>query len=150
MRKLLSHAFSDAALREQESLMSSYFDLLVDRLKTEIDGPSQGIVDLVQWYAFTAFDIIGDLTFGESFGALERGEYHPWIGNIYKGLKFLRFTIIANHYPLIRQLLSLLSKLPALANVRNAHYGFSTARAMQRLNRKTDRKDIITYVGAPQ
>ena len=47
MRKLLSHAFSDSALREQEPLMTHYFDLLVEKLKQQIEGPSQGKVDIM-------------------------------------------------------------------------------------------------------
>lgn len=28
---------------------------------------------LVKWYNWTAFDIVGELSFGESFGAVESG-----------------------------------------------------------------------------
>lgn len=47
IRKLLSHAFSDAALREQEALMTHYFDLLVEKLKEQIAGHSKGKVDIM-------------------------------------------------------------------------------------------------------
>ena len=32
-RKLISHAFSDAALREQESMIKNHVDLLIQQLK---------------------------------------------------------------------------------------------------------------------
>ena len=57
MRKLLSHAFSDNALREQESLVTHYFDFLIERLKQQIDGPKHGKVDLTAWYNYTTFDV---------------------------------------------------------------------------------------------
>lgn len=52
--------------------MMRYFDLLIQRLHENADKP----VDLVKWYNFTTFDIIGDLTFGESFDCLETSTLH--------------------------------------------------------------------------
>jgi hypothetical protein len=77
MRKLLSHAFSDKALRQQEDIVNQYFSLLVSSLKQRVDDPKvDSVVDLSKWYNFLTFDIIGDLCFAESFGALESREYH--------------------------------------------------------------------------
>lgn len=59
IRKLLSHGFSETALREQEPILISYFDLLVSRLQEQIDGSTNGKVDIMSWYNFTTFDIIG-------------------------------------------------------------------------------------------
>jgi hypothetical protein len=59
MRKLFAHAFSDTALLEQDPLLTHYFDLLVDKLKQQIDGAVQGRVNLTGFYNFTTFDIIG-------------------------------------------------------------------------------------------
>ena len=39
IRRLLSHAFSEAALREQEPLLNSYFDLLVNKLYSRSQEP---------------------------------------------------------------------------------------------------------------
>ena len=59
IRKHFSHAFSDSALLEQEPLLTIYFKLLVSKLKEQIDGPAQGRVDMMAYYYFTTFDIIG-------------------------------------------------------------------------------------------
>lgn len=59
IRKLLAHAFSDGALLEQEPLLTFYFNLLVAKLKQQIDGPAHGRVDMMAYYNFTTFDIIG-------------------------------------------------------------------------------------------
>lgn len=59
MRKLIAHAFSDTALLEQSPILTKYFDLLVERLKQQIDGPEKGRVNIVGWFNFTTFDIIG-------------------------------------------------------------------------------------------
>ena len=85
MRRLLNHAFSEQALRSQEHLINSHIDLLIEKLhqKAELNAP----VDLMRWLNFTAFDIIGDLCFGEPFDALKNEDYNFWISNIFKGLK---------------------------------------------------------------
>lgn len=67
MRKVFAHAFSDTALLEQESLLTHYFDLLVDKLKQQVDGPSRGRVDLMAFYNFTTFDIIGYTVLSSSY-----------------------------------------------------------------------------------
>ena len=59
MRRLYAHAFTDTALLEQSPLLTRYFDLLVSKLKQKIDGPEQGRVDVMAYYNFTTFDIIG-------------------------------------------------------------------------------------------
>ena len=59
MRRLLSHAFSESALREQESILTAYFDLLVSQLEEQSQNQNIDKVDLTRWYNFTTFDIIG-------------------------------------------------------------------------------------------
>ena len=92
---MLAPAFLDGALLEQEPLLTHYFNLLVSKLKQRIDGSERGHVDMMAYYNFVTFDIIGqalltlsprdnliwssDLVLGESFGALEGEKYHTWI-----------------------------------------------------------------------
>lgn len=59
IRKFFAHAFSETALVEQEPLLTFYFELLISKLKQLIDGPAQGRVDIMAYYNFTTFDIIG-------------------------------------------------------------------------------------------
>ncbi|KAF7960744.1 hypothetical protein EAE96_000417 [Botrytis aclada] len=61
IRRALSHAFSEASLREQEPLMNVYFDLLIQKLYEQIDTPSKGKVNIVRFFNFTTFDLIGYL-----------------------------------------------------------------------------------------
>jgi hypothetical protein len=46
IRRLLSHGFSDKALKEEESVLSGYTRLLIERLHQVCERP----VDLVEWY----------------------------------------------------------------------------------------------------
>jgi cytochrome P450 len=147
IRKLISHAFSDAALRQQEVILTKYFDLLVQGLKAKIDGPDAGNVDLTKWYNFLTFDVIGDMCFGESFGALESGEYHIWMGNLFQGIKFARFLSAATFYePLLTILRALIKVIPSIAKAKREHQEFCLKKTAKRLDLKTDRTDFMSYV----
>ena len=63
MKKILSHAFSDGALKEQEYILHKYTNLLIRRLQELVDSAGKGWaeVDVCAWYNFTTFDTIGDL-----------------------------------------------------------------------------------------
>ncbi|KAI0894235.1 putative cytochrome P450 monooxygenase [Annulohypoxylon nitens] len=88
LRKLLSHGFSEKALREQEGVLNTYAMKLINALRSRICEP----VDLVKWYNFTTFDVIGHLVFAESFDCLESSSYHRWVDMIFSTLKFLTWT----------------------------------------------------------
>ncbi len=77
LRRGLAHGFSEKSMREQESMIGGYVDLLISRLREQTAGGDS--VNIVKWYTFTTFDIIGDLTVGSPFNCLESSEYHPWV-----------------------------------------------------------------------
>jgi hypothetical protein len=70
-RRALAHAFSKQALMEQEHILREYVDLFVARLREMARRGEE--VDMVRWFSFCTFDIIGDLSFGEPFGCLREG-----------------------------------------------------------------------------
>lgn len=79
MRRLLSHAFSSKALGEQEVILHTYADMLVDKLKGLLGQEQSPVVDMTRWLNYTTFDLIGDLAFGEPFGCLAKNRYHWWV-----------------------------------------------------------------------
>ncbi|KAK4240445.1 cytochrome P450 [Achaetomium macrosporum] len=93
LRRALSQGFSDASLRQQEPVLRRYVDLLLRRMHERCEEASRGsgkegvLLDMEKWYNWATFDIIGDLVFGQAFGCLEKGEYHPWIAFIIGTLK---------------------------------------------------------------
>ena len=142
MRRLLNHAFSEQALRSQEHLINSHIDLLIEKLhqKAELNAP----VDLMRWLNFTAFDIIGDLCFGEPFDALTNEDYNFWISNIFKGLKIARMFRVLRAYPIIGvPLLGLLKLFPQMAKARHRHEQYTIDKTARRLDTNTDRKDFM-------
>lgn len=56
MKRVLAHAFSEKALREQEPLIQGYVNLLMISLReVAVTGP----LNIVSWYELVAFDIVG-------------------------------------------------------------------------------------------
>ncbi|KAF5864524.1 hypothetical protein ETB97_007356 [Aspergillus alliaceus] len=143
IRRLLSHAFSDRALKEQEPLLQSYVDLLVSRLHEFGASPSQKPIDMTSWYNYTTFDIIGDLAFGESFNCLQSRDYHPWVKTVFPTLKSATF---------IRPLLIFPSQIAAmlipqwLKEMREEAFNLASEKVRRRLSLETTRPDFITYI----
>lgn len=75
MRRLLAHAFSNTSLNEQQELIIGTVDRFIELVKTKT-CVQDGVFDIAKGYERMAFDIIGDLAFGETFGALETGLLH--------------------------------------------------------------------------
>lgn len=86
-RRLLSHAFSDKGLREQEPHIRRHVDLLIEHLgKRAASGDMINVVDL---FNMVTFDVIGTLAFGASFKCLEDGgKVHEWIPGVSGNVKF--------------------------------------------------------------
>lgn len=84
-RKALSHGFSKKALWDQAPIVTGF----VTKLMNNIQGFAEKgeAFDIVKWFNFVTFDVIGDLSFGESFGCLDRGESHFWITLIFDAVK---------------------------------------------------------------
>jgi cytochrome P450 len=72
IRKLLSGPISDANLKQYEPIITDRIRLTMHRIGMEME--TRGAADMFKWATFFATDIIGELSFGESFKMLERGE----------------------------------------------------------------------------
>lgn len=104
MRKILSHGFSERGMLNQEPIIRSHIDLLCKRLKEHSDAGKP--VNVVNWYNYTTFDIIGDLAFGEPFGCLETSDYHYWVSMIFGQLPEAQFLMqLRRAYPLLGSIL---------------------------------------------
>ncbi|CAN8095966.1 unnamed protein product [Discula destructiva] len=76
-RQALAKAFSARALRDQEDVIHEYLDLLVSQLGKLGEDGRKG-VNVTAAYQWLTFDVIGDLAFGEPFGATEAAS-QDWI-----------------------------------------------------------------------
>ncbi|KAL4894556.1 cytochrome P450 [Aspergillus ambiguus] len=150
VRKALSYAFSERALRDQEPFVKKYVDLLIQRLgELAAEGPPTSTVDLVEWYNFTTFDIIGDLAIGQSFNCLRESQYHEWVRGFWDTIKlgaFVRSMAMSTHsaFP---QLLRLLAPR-SLKDARRRHLEFVGKSTEKRLSEGIlrEKPDFISYL----
>ncbi|OBS23183.1 hypothetical protein FPOA_03738 [Fusarium poae] len=142
-RKLLSHAFSNKALRSQEDLLKHYVDLFVERLTQQ--AREGNAVDMVAWYNFATFDLIGHLALGQPFGCLETGKYHPWVSRIFNSIKAISFSQVAIRLGLRSWLATF---TPAhLMKASAEHYEFTEHAAGARLDVKdSNSQDFMSYI----
>ncbi|OBT98661.2 hypothetical protein VE01_03550 [Pseudogymnoascus verrucosus] len=140
-RRLIAHAFSDKALREQEPLIKGYVDLLIQRLH---ERSSTGPLDMVAWYNWTTFDLIGDLAFGESFGCLENCTYHPWISMLFASIKAGAFMSSLKRYGIKWMMIVLVPK--GLLKSRTDNMKLTKEKVMKRLEQGTSRPDFMSHI----
>ncbi|EXJ59416.1 uncharacterized protein A1O5_12297 [Cladophialophora psammophila CBS 110553] len=152
MRRSLAHAFSEKALRGQEDIMQGYIGLLVKRMReiasssSSPTSPAAAVVDLAKWYNFTTFDLIGDLAFGEPFGCLQSGGYHPWVAMIFGGFKLSAFNQARKRFPWLMPLTQ--HFLPKrLLTQQGQHFQMSFDKAKGRaVSGVKDREDFMSYI----
>ena len=150
-RRLLAHAFSERALREQEYLPLAYIDLLTRRLRGIVSSSRShsAVVDIVKWLNFTTFDIVGDLALGESFHCLEESKYHGWVSILFTQFKAAALFVSLRFFGLDKPLRMVLPN--SLLKKRAEHAKYSTDRIHHRLDQGKEgadaqRNDFMTYV----
>ncbi|KAF3035061.1 hypothetical protein E8E11_005068 [Didymella keratinophila] len=142
-RKTVSHAFSDKALKDQEDLLKKHVSLLVEKLKGVTAGQLRA--NIVEWYNFTTFDIMADLTFGESLHQLTEASYHPWVCAIFSHIKMIALSRVSREWPGISQLFRAMLPKDAKEKQRQ-HLKFSSDLLDKRMAREPEQPDIWSFV----
>ncbi|KAL6794449.1 cytochrome P450 [Trichoderma sp. SZMC 28012] len=147
IRSLLAPGFTPRALKEQEHILHFYVNLLVERIRERVnETPESGaVIDMVPWFNFTAFDIFGDLGFGESFNCLQDSKYHPWIALLFNSVKAASYVAAARFYPIVERLLMMCIP-PSLRKMQRDHYQQIVDKVDRRLNFELERPDIMSHV----
>ena len=70
-RRLLSSPMSESCLKSMHPQIEAKVHLAIQRMREEME--TRGCADIAKWWIFMATDVIGELTFGESFRMLEFG-----------------------------------------------------------------------------
>lgn len=70
MKNSLTAAFSTKVLQEQEYIVDQVINRFLDRIQ---EKGAKGM-NVTKWYEMVAFDILGEMAFGDSFGCMERGQ----------------------------------------------------------------------------
>ncbi|KAF9887361.1 hypothetical protein FE257_010216 [Aspergillus nanangensis] len=86
MRGLVAPGFTARSIVAQEGQIMAYVDLLMYQLRNRSTNGS--VMDVSQWFNWTTFDVICDLTLGDSLHCLENAETHM----------YLKFTHVFSEY----------------------------------------------------
>ncbi|KAF1930395.1 cytochrome P450 3A4 [Didymella exigua CBS 183.55] len=147
VRRNLSHAFSDKALRSQEPLIMSYVDLLVHRLKEHAEKGMQ--VDITRWYNYTTFDIIADLSFSEPLHCLRDSQYHKWVNMMFHGVMGVSVMSIRKKYALFRwydKARGLFEDNQSTIRARKEFFDKAREMVTTRLETENDRPDFFSFI----
>ncbi|KAL6245652.1 hypothetical protein RBB50_007651 [Rhinocladiella similis] len=143
-RRLLSHAFSQSNLQDCEPLIHEQIQKLLKTLQQCLNQP----IDMLNWFRLAAFDVVGELFLGQSFGGLESGVTPQFLSDIEL------FFVLADLQWNNPWLASLLSYVP-LASVRHfmgamqrlADYGAAAfQRYIHQYGRDSGRRDLLTKI----
>jgi cytochrome P450 len=150
IRKAWSYSFSDKALKDQEATVTSHVDKLISKLHSRID-PKSGYydVDIVKWYNYCAFDIVGDLAFGESFGCLDRDEYHDSVAMIIHHFKAAIMMTASKYYPWFHKLMSKKISKESIIKQKN-YFAFAKQQVRKRLDSEKERPDFVSQLSKSQ
>ncbi|KAF5024600.1 hypothetical protein F66182_3363 [Fusarium sp. NRRL 66182] len=147
MRRHFSNAFSRASLAQQETVLVHHVDLLVQCLA---QPASLGLpVDMVDWFNFATFDIIGDLTVSESFGCLKNNGYHPWIHSIFSSIRGVALNRFFGYFPFLKaavKMSGLSSDIKTDSQVRNYSREMVQARMRYGERKVDERNDIVSWM----
>ena len=144
MRRVLSHAFSTRALRDQEPIVEAYVDLLIKRLHEQIAGEQRGKVDISMWFRWLAFDIAGDLSLGESFECLQKQQLHAWANMIAPFLKADICLATCDRFGIWRHLLTYLVIPTRIKSMMKDHFAASIEKVSRRMKLGASRADFIS------
>ncbi|KAI1091765.1 monooxygenase [Rostrohypoxylon terebratum] len=100
-RRAWDKAFSTKALQKYEPRIKALIDKFVSQVTCHREP-----VDARDWCMYLAFDIIGEIGFGKTFGCVENGQKHPAITTLHDHMEFIG---VAAHVP---WLLNILGRLP--------------------------------------
>lgn len=140
-RRSLAHGFSAQSMLAQQPIIKQYVDQLIEKLREASEGGTRP-VNVERWFNFTTFDVIGDLAFGEPFGCLQDGTYHPWVDIIFKSIKNLAFLNASRRLPWIGPLLMM--TVPRSLGTKFAeNRELSRQKLRKRLDLGTSRPDFI-------
>jgi cytochrome P450 len=100
---------------------------------------------MVDWFNFAAFDIIGDLTLGESFNCLQDSKFHPWVSYLLVYFKSSSFLTVTKRYPIFAPLLMKFIPIEVLV-WRFQHAAFTKEKVEKRMAMGNERGDFMSNI----
>ncbi|KAI0883156.1 cytochrome P450 [Annulohypoxylon maeteangense] len=146
MRKTLAPGFTGVAMKTHEHIIHQYVDMFVHKVG-EICSMRRGAgVDVVEAVPWLAFDVMGELTFGESFNAVASGQTHFWISILSDSAHAAILPSFIRRAPSLILMIPFMLSLTALRNLKK-HYSYTLETVRRRIARSdTAERDIFTPV----
>lgn len=88
-RKVWAPAFSEKAVRDYETRIEGYTDLLIEKITAYKGEP----IDVRLWFNLFSFDAMALLAFGKDYGMLQKGEKHWALDLLDEGMQPLAFFL---------------------------------------------------------
>ncbi|KAL4812402.1 cytochrome P450 [Aspergillus spinulosporus] len=140
LRRPMAHGFSEQSLRDQGPIIRGYVDLFCQRLREA--SASSKLVVLSDWLSYVAFDIVGDLSFGEPFGCLKEGKEDEWLKSMSNlGVTAIMFQILG-FFPWIKHILFIFF-YKKMRKYCDAHFKKSEEKLWRRIKIQGTRSDFI-------
>ncbi|KAI4096095.1 MAG: hypothetical protein LQ339_007059 [Xanthoria mediterranea] len=138
LRRIWSPAFSSKAVRGYEDRIRPYRNKLIAGL----DSYAGQSLDMDHWLALYAWDVMGDLTFGHSFGMLDTKEQHWAIKILNKGM-----SIIGVHLPM--WLFRILVAIPGGQKDVKMMLKYAQEEMLSRWKTEPELPDVMSHLFAP-
>ncbi|KAG5660139.1 hypothetical protein KAF25_003661 [Fusarium avenaceum] len=145
-RKSLSHAFGAKALRDNEESVQAHVKVLIEQLGQRA-GPGSDGVNMSEVFNWLTFDIIGDLTFGESFDALNQWKPNVWVSLLLSFLRQITYLPVFNRLSIPKFLF--LPLVPKNLKEGIETHNRLTAEKVQRridMGNSRDREDFFAHI----
>jgi cytochrome P450 len=136
-RRVYAPAFSDKALKQQESLIQGYVNSLLRIIREHAETGQSAGLDIAKLLNCTTFDVMADLTFGEPLGLLEQSELTPWIRAVLDNVRSMSIARIAREYKILSWLVQLFTP-KAIKEGAQTHYNHTYDRVDKRVSRGID------------
>ncbi|TLD11447.1 hypothetical protein PspLS_11952 [Pyricularia sp. CBS 133598] len=147
-RRVLAVGFSAKYIIEQQAIIHGYVGMLVEKLKEFGQGGSKPL-DMVTWFNCTTFDIVGDLAFGDSFGSLKAGVYHPWVSLIFVHVKLGAYNYAIAQFPLFAKIIQAFVPKSITDKVAK-HHALTRDLVDRRLAADSPRLDLMRAMSHPK
>lgn len=148
MSRLYGAAFSRSFLNQMEPMLTDYIDRFVEHVRSKTaDG---GVVDLTFGYSSLSLDIIGDLAFGQDFGAIGMETPHPFLRQLKESLGFTTFYEAITRFPPLGTIARVLfrSQVARLEGITRSNGAFALDVVRKRVAEQhtITRRDLLTKV----
>ncbi|KAI2615863.1 cytochrome P450 [Hypoxylon sp. NC1633] len=145
MRKMLAPGFSGSAMKSHEHIIHQYVDMFVRKVG-EICVARRGAgIDMTEAIPWLAFDIMGHLTFGESFGCVANAQTSFWISIINDSVHAAILPSFIRRAPGLVLVVPFMLSLAAIRNLKK-HYAYTLRTVRRRMNRPSAERDIFAPV----